>query len=337
MYIPYLIIGYDIFSLAVFHHLMKGHGEESIILLSQQNLSQKDFTLKGPGLLRGKNNISYMREYNPHALTDDSSIPSIFYKDKAFHSFSDKPHPKDIQAEEVFFTQSRIDVQMDNLFPFKDDPLFLSSLKRRHIKYRISKIERYIHEESGEEINFRITHENGEITCRHLTWGYPPETFLSYCPDKRIQKQQHLPFSSMYILHVEFQLSSSFNDSRETLFFPLSHHQGYFIGEFKENGFMELASFLKKEESFEEDIIKKIKSLKRILEKIYPGFKNAITQERIALNEWPSFLNQDHLYSKTHSLDYMNFTGMKAPLPNSSDLSHLARGMESLRLICQSL
>ena len=345
-YSRYLVIGSDVFSLAAFDRLKKLHGEDHVVILAEIEFSRSSISLKGPGLLRGDANISYVREYNPNLLKDINPIDSIFYKNKNFRSFNGPSRPEKLLPLEEFFVHPRIDTDIDDLYCIEDKDTFLSSVKSRQIKQRPVKIERYIADEAEEETNFKVIHSGGSITCQHLIWGDSPYDFFKLCSDKRIFNDKdfscHFTGKEVNALYVKFKLKKMISDRRETLFLPLSytHEWGHFIGEFqsKNDGQeIEFVTFLDKEEASEEEIIKKIKILKRGLTKIYPSFKKLIEREWISLDEI-SLDFSDNLFPQISSLDYLDFVGQTTPMgPSKKELSHLARGLESLRLIEKTL
>ena len=235
---------------------------------------------------------------------------------------------------------------MNGFLASENKDVFLSLVESRQIKQMPLKIERYIAEDSPEDINLRVIHTGGSISCQHLIWGYSPSAFIKLCSDKRIFGGQgvknHFSEQEMHALYVKFKLKEKVSDRKETLFIPLSHtHEwGHFIGEFQNEAVgqgIELVTFLDKDQANEEEIIKKIKILKRGLEKIYPGFKKLIQKEAISLDEI-SLNFSDNLFAQISSLDYMDFVGQTAPMGLADqNLSHLARGLKSLHLIEEGL
>ena len=257
----------------------------------------------------------------------------------------DAPRRRIYFFQRFFFTDPRVEVSLDDFFSFDRDAL-LEKVTSRQIEQVPVKIERYISEEEGKEINFRVFHTGGSVVCGHLVWGYSPVGLMKLCPDKRIFGKEaiwdHFSGREAHALYIKFKLSKKVSDRRETLFLPLSytHSWGHFIGEFQERDDgqeIEFVTFLDKDQTNEEEIIRKIRILKRSLEKVHPGLKKLIKKEEICLDE-VSLDFSDNLFDQISSLDYINFVGQAAPMNQANrDLSHLARGLEGLRLMEEGL
>ena len=340
-YVRYLIAGSDTFSLLAFDRLVRLYGKDQVGLLCNLKITESSIALKGPGPLRKEANISYLKKHNHNLFQNNDLINSVFFKEKKFHSFFGKSLSEKLLPAEDFYIHPRIDINMENFLSFENKKEFLSLVNSRQIKHIPVSIYRYISENSEEEVNFKIVHSDGTITCNHLIWGYSPSAFLRICSDKRIfgeKIEYNTSDREIHALYVRFKLKEQISNQKETLFIPLSytHPWGHFIGEFQtQNGKQEVefVTFLDKDQANEDEVIKKIKILKRNLKKIYPNFKKFIQKESIGLDEISlDFL--DELYPRISSLDYIDFIGQTAPMNQiHQNLSHFARGLESLRLL----
>ncbi|MCY4523916.1 MAG: hypothetical protein OXB84_04175, partial [Halobacteriovoraceae bacterium] len=261
--------------------------------------------------------------------------------EKKFRSFSGKYSSEKLLAAEDYFIHPRMDFNMEEIFTLRDKENFLSLINSQLIRHEPVKIQRYIAEDSQNDVNFKVVHSGGALTCNHLGWGYSLNAFFKICSDNRILGENieyHAPIQEIHALYVRFKLKEPISEQKETLFIPLSytHPWGHFIGEFQNRDFeqeVEFVTFLDKEQTNEDEVIKKIKILKRNLKKIYPDFKKLIQKESISLDEM--FLDSlDGLYPRISSLDYIDFIGQSAPVDQDhQNLSHLARGLASLRLM----
>jgi hypothetical protein len=199
-----------------------------------------------------------------------------------------------------------------------------------------------------EEKKWIIEFFNGEVfKVDSLIWGLPPWKLLKLIRKKSTFDNKFIEYcegtKGPFSLSIKFHLTKMVSKNKETLFIPLSltHDWGHFIGEFysySNEFFLEFQNFFDPEEINEEGLSKRIKILKRSLDKIYPQFSSCIQREFISVNENTTqsfFSNNDSLESLKEGLF---FVGEDAPLlggqklvENNSylKLSHFSRGLAS--------
>ena len=133
----------------------------------------------------------------------------------------------------------------------------------------------------------------------------------------------------------------------ETFFIPLSltHEWGHFLGNFFEmNGghFLELQHYFDPEELSEEEVSRRIKILKRSLEKVFPSFSKALENEYLSIDENATQVVDNPLLKDKSKIEGLTFVGENAPLPNLDEsketqgLSHFVRGLISSGLVTES-
>ena len=141
---------------------------------------------------------------------------------------------------------------------------------------------------------YEVVCRNGLVlNCRHLHWMAAPGEFVRcYSGDISPGLAEDTPGS----LYVRYSFGGALTDMTETLFFPLSYTRacGHFIGGFRplQGGRQEVefVTFVDMDDTPEEEISKKIRTLDRRLAKAFANFKKISHQKSIRLSShlpWP--------------------------------------------------
>ena len=112
---------------------------------------------------------------------------------------------------------------------------------------------------------------------------------------------------------------------------------GHFLGNFyelKNEFFLELDHYFDPEELSEEEISKRIKILKRSLEKIFPSFSKSLDNEFLSINENVTQVMKSFLLKDDSLIKGLTFVGENAPVSkidnfDSEEISHFVRGIIS--------
>ncbi len=341
-----LIVGEDIFSLALFQILKNENPELEIVFDKEFDL--KTLVPQGPGILRGKDNIEYFKKLYPEISLAEVNEESVFFKDQKFRKFSSRSRPEKLLWGEEYFKENRAEFSYDDLFPFLKNEELLREISEKIVIHPLLKIKK-------EENLFCLYCTDGYILkTKKLYWGRSPHSFFKYYEHKEKLTNEFVQFceesKGEAALFVNFHFSTCITDRRETLFIPLSytHDWGHFIGEFDEvtsNGQKaKFVTFFDQGQNSEEDIAKKIRLLKRSLEKIFPEIQFQKTEESIILQgEGINFsINDSLFFSTSKHLSDLILYGPNAPLDLLSiqheeegkmpplSISHLARGLGNL-------
>ena len=342
-----LIVGSDIFTVLLVKKMARKH-KDSFKILSEAKLTLENIQNLGPYTIRGEANIKAIKsEFN---LDDSEPVHSEFYKEMKFHKFHSRTKPMTLLEGEDFYTHSHIKAEEAGLLD-----LTMSDVERVNeclIENRISSIEKLDSTELIDKKNWAIHCTNGlVIECENLYWGESPYQLYHLLSNKSVFDNETVEYlestKTPLALYVNFSFENVVIDKEETIFFPLSftHEWGHFIGDVSnvdEENVKQVArfvTFVNKEESTEEDISKKIRLLKKNIEKNFESFKGENYSEQVVLTENSpcskiddSMLSEDELKKKS-----LTFFSYNAPLfaksednGNSADscgsLSYFARG-----------
>ncbi len=346
----FVVVGNDLFTLASYKLLCERFGKDDVALLSAAEVSVEASSFKGPNLLRGDQNIAIVKEDRPDILTKKTETVPSFYKDMKFRHFGGRSKSEVLLWGEKFFTSAHGEYSLNDIFPFLADDEFFKEASDSAITF----IPLHIEKMNGEH-NWQIECTNGSlIQCDELFWGQGPSGFLELYKDKASLSNNFIQFcegtQTPCALHVKMIFEKRVTQKTETLFLPLSytHDWGHFVGEFEvvedENSKqkVEFVSYVDKNETSEEEISKKLRILKRNLEKIFPDIKGILVEEFLALlPESESLKIDDQIFfedeNKVHNLQ---FVSLNAPIQLSEQelvlfadsclgVSHLARGVRA--------
>ena len=251
---------------------IKKYGVENVCWLSDRELASRFIDQTLPSTVRGTENIEI---FNSKLEMESVKTTSLFYKEMRFRPFSGRSKSMPLLTGESFYGQ---DAQLTINGPGRDqqqiDALFNS--------HKIVHIEKIVKAEATDLINkteWEIFTSNHEvISCENLIWGGEPLSFHSLVEDKGdfVEIPNFLlDVESLSQLYISLVSDKEVTDSKDTFFIPLSFSQeeGHFIGQFfaAKDGQqrMDFVHFFDEGKYNEDAIIRKIKTLKRNLKKIY--------------------------------------------------------------------
>ncbi len=363
VFIKNLVIGEDLFAMDLLLSLKEKYGSDNVSLLSFKTLTENDLHLMGPSLLRGETNIKQLQKIYPDVHINKVDAATSFFKEGTFKEFGGRAKSETLLWGEEAFTENRVDVDEKELFPFLKAENAFELIKECIVEYIPVKLRKAEPTDLVEPDYFHITCSNGtQLNVENLYWCYSPQHFLDLYANKNELSDEFMEFceetKSPSTLYIEMIFEKPIAENNETVFLPLSytHEWGHFIGEFapiESDGGKQRAKFMTfvdTDHTNEEEISKKIRLLKRQLEKIYEKFKTISYTEFITLTDKSVCLNFDDSITQTikKELPKLSFVGLCAPLEHfekdesnfeysSNDLMFLARGVTSLAQIKQAL
>lgn len=288
-FVKNLIVGQDVFAIDLCLRLNEIEAN-SAKLLSPEKITNDNLKFLGPSLFRGQENIDLIKKMG----IDKEVQKSIFYKDMNFHEFGRRTKPLTMLWGEEWFSGDHVKVTINEIFPNINDG-FLETLGENVLELGISKIEATTPTDLIDQANYKITCSNGLIIeCENLFFGLTPNLFYELFEDKKSLTDSFVEFcestKTPCALYIHMQLENKITDDQRTMFIPLSytHDWGHFIGEIEDSGTGQIAkfvTFINKEENTEEDISKKIRLLKKNLEKIFNDFSDKKCREYVVLKE----------------------------------------------------
>ncbi len=347
-----LILGGDLFALATYDFFKKKFSSENTKILTKEILNSENSTFLGPNILRGKENIEYIKNAFEYAEIEETTEASKFYKDMKFKPFGGRGKSETLLWGEEFYTTPAASYSLNKIFPFITEESFYTDARENQIELLYSKVFK-------EGDLWVVECSNGtQIYTKRLVWAESPWKFYEEAVNKEKISNEFIEFvessKTPCALHIKLEFDKELTEQRETLLIPLSytHEWGHFICEFSdaslENGRQtgEFLTFIDANDTNEEDISKKIRLLKRNLEKIYPSFKEINAREFIVLTENTHSLNFDDSFflEAQEFLKNAFFVSSSAPFyyedqneisdaDSSCGLTHLARGLKVLSQI----
>lgn len=303
-FIKNIIVGSDLFSLAIFDHIRKKDGEDSVKIIHPHVINLQTVELMGPSTLRGQDNIAKFKSLYPHIDLDIKEKVSVFFKEGKFRAFGGRSKSEKLLWNEEFYIQPRANFKIESLFPFLSDESFFQNVESARLDLQVKGVIKTTPQDMIDQAYFSLeTSKGSTIECEHLFWANGPEQFLKLYSNKNELSDEFIEFceatNGPAALVLRFDLDEPITERVANVFIPLSytHDWGHFIGEFSslENGKQraEFITFIDKDCCNEEDISKKIRLLKRSLEKIYEKFQKISYQEFLRLVEFTSCLNVD--------------------------------------------
>ncbi len=326
IFVRNLIVGSDNFTVALVKKLADKF-QDSLKVLSEASFTLDNIKSLGPYGIRGDENINALA--SDFTLEDKQSSHSVFYKEMKFHKFHSRSKPMKLLEGENYYTQKHLKVDEAELLDITESDLGL--VNDVLIENRIASIDKLESSELLDKKEWAVRCTNGLIIeCENLYWGEGAFRFYDLLNDKNILGTDTVEYlestKTPLALYVNLNFEKPVIDMGETIFFPLSftHDWGHFIGDVissNEGQVARFVTFVDKEESSEEDISKKIRLLKKNIEKNFESFKAVNYTEQVILNESSpcSKIDDGKLDPKELEQIHLHFYSYNAPLFNKSE------------------
>lgn len=356
-----VVVGEDFFSLLAYLELKK-KAPNSTILICSKEVSERDLFPSYPSFLRGKEDIEFVKSLFPELSNVEGleSKPPMFFKDGDWKEFGGRAKPEKLLEMEDFFLGETLFFDLSSLFPTLQDPLVINEVNEFRETKEIQSIEITKPSDLVEKDYFHIHLSDGAaLKCENLIWGRAPKSFIEHLSNKNVLSDQFIEYleglSSQTILNIEYyfddlKLSKEDVESQRTLFVPQSytHDWGHFICEYKtknEQTILSVLCFIHDDSLSEEEIGKKIRLLKRNVEKVFSNFFSSsehteyirFKQESLSLevdDQKYQELNQNikSVDFVSYSAPFSDFKGLGESLKSSDHkLSGLARAIGRFR------
>lgn len=334
LYRPHVVVGDDLFSVALLLELQKAFGPEQVAWVCPRPISERDLMPLGPNTLRGQANIEKFKRVFPDIETNEVESPAEFFKELRWRPFGGRAKSEKLLWNEEFFTYKRADFDIFALFPFLKEEGLYEELEKTRMDVGVKAVLKTVPEDLAEPANFQVELTNNDIlNCGHLYWGGGPQSFLDTYELKNELTNEFITFceeaAAPSALYVQIDFLKEITEKKETLFIPLSytHEWGHFVGEFKdlENGGQrgEFVTFMDMNHTNEDEITKKIRLLKKNLEKIFGENATNTGEEFIKLTPTSPCLKIDDSLFKTLENDWQNLqmASFNAPMVNCADIN----------------
>lgn len=319
-YFNHIIIGDDHVAAALYFKLSKKHPDKQITIISSSLLNKQSVQneLKCQiSTIRDEESAHLLISKNASLEVAPTNKDPLFYKDTKLHSFKGRAKPHELMEDEDYFSAPFYEFKWENLFDSNDLERFDEViLAHQHNKY-IETIELTEPEDLVEVTNFKVfTSQNEVFECEHLHFCYSPKDFYKIVKDKNsldLSLHQYCnKLDSRTSLTVHYESNQHFYDSFGTVYLPQSvtHDWGHFICDIKpfdpvkECQEITALMFVTDEISTEEDLAKKIRLMKRVIDRVFPLFAKSEVKEFINYRVSSFIKNNDdslaELMKKTH-------------------------------------
>lgn len=326
-YSRHVVVGEDLFTVALLLNLVDKFGRENVMWICPREIQMLDLMPLGPSLLRGEENIQKFQKLFPDVSVQEIEKPSEFFKELKWRKFGGRSKPETLLHNEEFFTIKRADFDITDLYTFLKDEGLLARLEELRFKVDVKSIEKTTPTDLAEPNHFElILSDNDHVRCERLYWGESAEVFLHKYEKKSQLTDDFITFCesshSPSALYLRFIFEKPITDKIQTLFIPLSytHEWGHFVGEFKTladgKQVGNFVTFMDIESTNEDEISKKIRLLKKNLEKIFGDSAGNIHEEYIKLTSSSPCLKIDDSLFKTVQNDWSHLfmASFNAPL-----------------------
>ena len=359
-FIRHLVVGEDVHSVALYKTLKEKFGESEVQLLCKKELSPLEILPKGPSSLRGEANIEAFKKLYPEVEIKEVEGEAEYFKEQEFRKFSGRGKPEKLLWGEEFFKGKRAELDLSQVYPFLNDTEFFTNINEKKWDNTLVSVNQVGPTELLENACWSVSTTNGEeIKAEHLYWGLGPQSFLKSYENKNNLSDEFMEFcestGAPASLFIKYVFDEPITDKTETMFVPLSytHEWGHFIGEFgEENGkqTIEFILYVDINQHNEEDISRKIRLLKRHIEKIFKKAKKISCTEFIVLEKHTSCPNiDDDLYQKGRgSVKNLSMVSVNGPFEENAPTlgmfedsvlgpSHLMRALARQKFVEGSL
>ena len=345
-YIKNLVVGENT---AAFLLLNKLHKSESSTKILTNKVLTIDSVLEdwktSLELIRGQEaREMFVLEFPDYVLGDERA-KSVFYKDASFKEFGGRTKPYELmQGEELFIDSAQAFSKKDL---FNDESL--ASLEKLFIENQehkvIVEIEHTDSTDLAEPVNYKLYLSDYElIECENLYWSRSPKDFLKLSKDKdHYSNTFHEVVSKIChksALKIRLNFKKPISDQQMTVFLPqsITHEWGHFLCEFSQGlssgQSLNVLCYVDEDDTASEELAKKIKMIKRVVERVFPDAKNNVSDEYIVFSKDALALEiDDELFnSDDQKLENLFFIGESAPIETIfSKANLLLRSLLSLR------
>ncbi|GAB4415351.1 MAG: hypothetical protein OHK0056_22910 [Bacteriovoracaceae bacterium] len=334
-FVRHIVVGSDLFSVSLYQTLVEKFGANEVKLICDRPISEQELTPQGPSTLRGEASIKLVRKMFPNTELTVVEKPSVFFKDMEFKPFGGRAKSEKLLWSEDFFVAPRAIVNWNELCPILNSPELIAKIESEKLPYILSNILKVAPEDLIAPAHFRLETTKGfDLECEFLYWGKGPLNFLNLFKNKEELSDKFIEFCEQTNTPAKLAIKMVFEipitDMVETIFIPLSytHEWGHFIGEFTNlndgSQVGEFICFVDPEHNDEEELSKKVRALKKSLEKIFEKFSATKYSEYITLSESaPSLTIDDALFSEVaKELDHLKFIATNAPLIHLDIIDH---------------
>ncbi len=345
----HIVFGENYFAVLTYLKLKEKFGAGEVKLISENYIDKQSVLGEWKcslNSIRNENIAKKLMEMKPQLEILPDTHRVKFYKDSKFHEFGARAKPFEIKEGEEFFQDTFFNIKLEGLFTDEQWNNLDETLKDGQLNKYLDRIELTEPKDLLEKTNYILhTGEYESIECENLYWCDSPKDFY-----KKVENKDKINDALGELCHsvehrsamaVHFEVESKVFDHKGTVFLPQSvtHEWGHFICDFedfdpatnKQN--FTCLMFVNEDEVNEEDLAKKIRLMKRVIERTMPEFAKVKHNEHIHYNREMFIDNiKDELINDIefdHS--HLKFVGIGAPIgaEDSQEIKYTPRGIIS--------
>lgn len=343
IYIKNLVVGNDFLAIKKFFKLQNQEGRENVLFLSERLMTRDILLDQWKCLPRSMRNAEAMNAIIgkfPRLEIIPQNNPCVFYKDSKFHEFGGRAKPFELKPGEEYFSQPSANYRLDLMFSDEEWTMLDDLMREGSLVKIIEKIEATKPTDLVEVTNFIVrTGEGDIISCENLYFFDSPRKFLKNLVNKNELSEEIISFATSVQeksgLVIHFTFPKMIHEKAETVFLPQSvtHEWGHFICDFEDfNTFSNtqeatcLMIIQEDDAGTEEELAKKVKLMKRVMERVYPEMSKLSYKEHILYGD-DMFLTDFIAGESTHP--HLFLVGRGGMLSNGpqGELSALERGL----------
>jgi len=341
----HIVVGQSYEAIYAVLKLSKKYGKENVLLLTELPLNvsmiKEQIKCTIPSV-RDEKSAEYLRSHYPALEILPSNSKVQFYKDGKFYFFGSKAKPMPLLAGEKYFTQEHFQVKLEKLFENEWENVESLLENQQMIKF-IETIQ--LLEEKNEPVRFEIIGSDDEnIHCEQLYWVESPQMFVNKVKNKNQLSDEFMTYvgaqETMGALTLHFECHGQAHDAIGTFLLPqsMTHEWGHFIcqidhyePETDTQSLTVMMMIREGDDVSEEDLAKKVRLMKRVMQRSLSSFKDRKYKEYIYFKEQALFLNFEDDLSDTiwKKQPYVHMLGSAGPVTKDFGFQHFARSMST--------
>lgn len=346
-FIKYIVYGENTYAVLTFLRLFKKFpGEVKLIakkpFFKEDMLKEWDCTI---GSVRSEEVANALMGLNARFEIYPEHKDVFFYKDAKFHSFTGRAKSHTLKEEEIFFTEPSYHINLASMFSEEDFENLDVILKDHEINKYISKIEVLTPDDLVEPSHFKLhTGENEAIRCEQIYFCESPRKFLNLVSNRSDLPDAVYSFaagiSNEQAISLCIKCHGSVSEQVGTFILPqsMTHEWGSFIVDVKEYDheldIQELTclSFISENDLQEEDLAKKIKLLKRVVERVFPDLAKLSYAQDIKFTDEYLQTGTNDAHFKDLEKQPVKFFGQASAInhPSSEKFRYYSRGIYAI-------
>lgn len=328
IYSPHIVLGENAWAVLTFLKLREKFGAEKVKLISANHYDKQSILNEwkcAVNKLRDEQSATILRDTSARLEILPSEESVLFYKDSKLHEFGGRAKPLTLLEDEELYSQKSFSYKLENLFSDEEWNNLDEILNSQENKI-VSKINKTTPSDLVEKTNFILTTgEAEEFHCEKLYYTHSPKSFYKLVSNKSELSDDVAAYCTSLqeraALSIHFSVDREVYEKKQTIMLPQSqtHEWGHFVIDFdaydpaaKKQEFKTMM-FIQLDEVNEEELAKKVRLLKRTIERTFPEFQKARITEHIHFDSEYLIKSSDDFSAQYNNDAEVIFQGIGAP------------------------